>query len=97
MTREEVETFFGNCPVLTDVRSGQDVDAIQDLIKHPGFEVLVGLMFGARQGNYGMLSQVPLGTAADSCRASVLQGRIQGIELLMQTVVEHITPEGVSE
>lgn len=97
MNREELDEFFNNCPVLTDVRSGADVDALHDLIKQPGFEVLVGLLFGARQGQYAALANSPLGTAAESCRASVIQGRISGIEMIMQTVVEHVTPEGVSE
>lgn len=97
MNREEMETWLSEVPVLVEPQSGEDQMNLLDLMNQPGFKVLVGLLFGARQGAYAQLSQSPLGTAAQSCAASVIQGRISGIEMIFETVLEHSTPSGADE
>lgn len=96
MNSEEMEGFIGRVKVLTQAK-GEDERHLQEMLIHPGLPVLLGLMFGSRQALYATLSTLPLGDEDMRHRASVLQGKIQGIELLVQTVREQAVPSNASE
>lgn len=96
MNTEEMNSFLAKVPVLTEVR-GEDERHLNELILHPGLPILLGLMFGSRQALYATLSTLPLGDEDMRHRASVLQGKIQGIELLVQTVREQAVPSSASD
>jgi len=59
-----------------------------ELLGSKGLGVLLGLIFGSRQGLYAALSYQNMGDDNGRWRAGVLQGKIQGIELVIQTVRE---------
>lgn len=96
MNSEEMNVLLNNVPVLAQVR-GEDERHLQELLLHPGLPILLGLMFGSRQALYATLSTLPLGDEDMRHRASVLQGKIQGIELLVQTVREQAVPSSGEE
>jgi hypothetical protein len=96
MNTEEMNAFLGSVKVITEVR-GEDERHLQEMLIHPGLPVLLGLMFGSRQALYATLSTLPLGDEDMRHRASVLQGKIQGVELLVQTVREQAVPSQSEE
>lgn len=66
--------------------SGEQRDIVLSLIGNPAFELLLRYLLSERQGYMMMLSRVDL--AAMSAAASVLQGKIQGLERVTETVLE---------
>lgn len=67
--------------------TAEEYDQLMDLVGHKGFGVLVGLLLAERQGAYVMLSHASL--HADRVHeASVLQGKIMGIERAASTLLE---------
>lgn len=88
MDRDKLKATLAQQPVLADVLSHTDQEALQQVLEHPGLSVIWGLMLGARQAQFQALAYAPLGTAPDMSRASVIQGTIRGIELFHDTVVE---------
>lgn len=88
MKYEEMRERFANAPVLAEVPDSKAMEDLHELFRHPGLIHLYGLMLGSRQTQFQMLAQAPLGTASESCRASVIQGTIKGIELFYETVLE---------
>lgn len=61
---------------------------IQKLVGNPGFGLLLQMLAAERQGFYVQLSHINLADAAGTRLASVLQGRIQGIERIREAVLE---------
>lgn len=92
MYQEELKELLENQHVLTDLPDSKAVEAVQDLLKHPGLPLLWGLLMGSRQFFLLALSQHPLGNADQVTRAAVIQGKIQGIELFRDTVIEQGVP-----
>lgn len=92
MNIEEMEQWLKRIPVLTAPRNPEEELNINELLLHPGLPILLGLLFGSRQAFYAQLSYQPLKDDDGSWRAAVLQGKIQGIELVVQTVKELAVP-----
>lgn len=86
--KEEVIRWFESLPVLADVKLGVDRQALLDLAGHHGFGVFIGLMMGARQAFYTQLAALPISNMESAARASVIQGRVQGIDLIRETLLE---------
>lgn len=82
---------------IAEITSQEDVDAIKSLVGHEGFRLLCGLLLGSRAGLYVQLSHAPLGTSTDAARLSVTQGKIQGIELVRETVLEMYSEKGTTD
>lgn len=87
MNTEEMNLMLSKVKVLAELNDEEERN-IQELILHPGLPVLLGLVFGSRQALYATLSTLPLGDEDMRHRASVIQGKIQGLELVIQTVRE---------
>lgn len=87
MNSREMESWLGRLPVLSELR-GKDEQAVQEMLGSDGLTAILGLLLGSRQAFYATLSALPLGEETMRHRASVLQGKIQGIELVIQTVRE---------
>ena len=96
MNTEEMDNFLGRLPVLSKVDS-EDERNLQEFIHHPGLPVFLGLLLGSRQAFYATLSNLRLGDEDTRHRASVLQGKIQGIELTIQSVREQAVPSQAEE
>lgn len=96
MNTEEMDNFLGRVPVLSKVID-EDERNLQELIHHPGLPVFLGLLLGSRQALYATLSVLRLGDEDGRHRASVLQGKIQGIELTIQTVREQAVPSSAAD
>lgn len=91
MNSREMEAFLARVPVLVEAK-GDNERNINELLAHPGLPVLLGLILGARQGLYAQVSYLPNGDQVQSHRISVLQGKIQGLEMTIQTVRELAVP-----
>lgn len=96
MNKEEMDYFLSSVQVITQARD-QDERNLQELIHHPGMPVFLGLLFGSRQALYATLSTLRLGDEDTRHRASVLQGKIQGLELTIETVREQAVPSEAEE
>lgn len=88
LTREAAFKWLEDVPVLDGITSTPDVEAIKTLIGHEGFSLLLGLLMGSRQAYFVALANLPLGNSADAARLSVLQGKVQGIDLIRETLLE---------
>lgn len=66
--------------------SGEQRDIVLTLLSNPAFELLLRYLLSERQGYMMVLSRVDL--AANVAAASVLQGKIQGLERVTETVLE---------
>lgn len=87
MNNSEVEGWLKNIPLVTALDTDQE-RAVMELIGSKGLTVLIGMLLAERQGYYVQLSMVRLGTDEMRAYASVLQGKIQGIERIVETVRE---------
>lgn len=96
MNKREVEAMLNNLPVLSSVPISAEAD-LQDLLAHPGLPTLLGLVLGSRQAFYATLSRLPLGTAEKSCVAAVIQGKIIGLETIIETVREQAVSSDADE
>jgi hypothetical protein len=96
-TREKMEAWFHTIEPRAEVKDGKEQEQLLDLFNHAGFEVFLGLMYGARQAQYAALAESPLGSAEASWRAGVIQGTIKGIELAFNTALEHSVPSGAAK
>lgn len=65
-----------------------ECDAVQKLIEQPGMALLLGLLVTTRQGMLMQLANMNLYSEAGRYQAAVLQGRVQGIDLFHQTLLE---------
>lgn len=93
MNKEELEKWLQSAKVLTeeDVTSAMRGE-IEAVIGKAGLLHIIGLMLGAREAFYVQLSHTALGDPAQVARASVIQGKIQGVDLIRQTLLELHTP-----
>lgn len=87
MNSREMESWLSRIPHIVELR-GEQERQIQEALGQPALTVLLGLIFATRQGLYAQLSGLPNGDPVMSHRVSVLQGKIQGLELVVQTVRE---------
>lgn len=87
MNKKDILHKMENAEVLTSLNSIQLAE-LEALIKSSGFAHYVGLLLGAKQAQLMALAQQQLGTSELSCRASVLQGTIRGIDLSLQSFVD---------
>lgn len=92
MDRHDLEQRLYQQPVLSELPDSKAREDIEDLLRHPGFYHLYGLLLGARQGYLVALSQAPLANTGEVQRAGVLQGTIRGIEIIRDTVLEQTIP-----
>lgn len=92
MNDREMEAWIKRIPVLTAPRNSDEQIALEELLVSKGLPVLLGLLFGSRQALYAQLSYAPMRDDDGVWRAAVLQGKIQGIELVIQTVKELAVP-----
>ena len=66
----------------------RELGELEDWLKQPGFHHYIGLVLGARQAQLLAVANAPLGDAEKSCRASVLQGTIKGLDLALECFVD---------
>lgn len=92
MNDREFDAWLHKIPVLTEPRTSDEEQALQELIGGKGLTVLLGLLFGTRQALYASLSYQSMGKGDGRWRAAVTQGKIQGIELVVQTMRELAVP-----
>lgn len=71
-----------------DELTSQEMDALRSLLGHPGMTAFLSVLLTAQLAQYKMLGHLPLGTPEEAARASVTQGTIKGIEMVMQTLLE---------
>lgn len=91
MNSREMDAWLDKLPVLTAPRDSDEERMLMELLGSKGLGVLLGLIFGSRQALYAILSYQNMGTEDGRWRAAVTQGKIQGIELVIQTVRELAT------
>src|SRR5687768_12412068 len=84
-------------PVYNELPDSKAVEAVQEVLKHPGLYHLWGLMLGSRQTHFMMLSEAPAGNLDQVRRLGVIQRTIKGIELFRQTVLEQTIASGESK
>lgn len=87
MNNREMESWLSKLPVLSKL-DGENERDVMELLGSPGLTALLGLVLGTRQALYAQVSYLPNGDPVMSHRLSVLQGKIQGLELVVQTVRE---------
>jgi hypothetical protein len=87
MNKNDILKKMEVAEVLTNLTSIQ-LGELEALIKSAGFPHYVGLLLGAKQAQLIVLAQQQLGTSELSCRASVLQGTIKGLDLALQSFVD---------
>lgn len=83
---EEVERWLKTVPVISEP-SDEQAEALRGLFGSVGLTTLLGLLLGTRQGLYAFLSNQPL-AGEGAAAAAVTQGKIKGLELVIQTVRE---------
>lgn len=93
MNRAELEDAFLKVAPL-DVLDSRQQSEVEELLRHPGLQHIYGLMLGERQGLYAALSNFPMTNMETVAAASVLQGRIKGIESFRSTLLELTVPNG---
>lgn len=87
MDSGKVEDFLTSLKHIVEPTS-QEFDSVMELVDQPGFGVFLGMLLAAKEAFRVQLSVLPLGTPENQHLASVLQGRIQGIEVSRQTLLE---------
>jgi hypothetical protein len=70
--------------VLTETQ----VESLVSLLTHEGFRVLLGLLLAEKYGAMQMLMQMDLSDGRQAHAASVLQGRIKGVDAPRNTLLE---------
>lgn len=83
-----VDRFFKNLAIVDKIAREDAVRSILSVLDHPGFAQLLGLIIGERNGLLLALANLELSSAEKIARASVLQGRVQGIDTLHRTLIE---------
>ena len=73
-------------PVLDKPQDSKQTEAVRELAGNEGFRIFLGLLLGSREAFYVQLARLPLNSADAAARASVIQGKIAGIDLARQTV-----------
>lgn len=96
MNSKEMEAWLNRIPHIVELR-GEPERALQEALGSPALTALLGLIYATRQGLYAQLSHLPNGDVTMSHRVSVLQGKIQGLEMVVQTVRELGVPSSASD
>lgn len=97
MHRADLENALRNAQVLENLPDSKAEEAMQELLKHPAIPLLWGLMLGAKQALYRTLENLPLGNMAEVSFASVIQGKIKGIDMFYDTLLELSVPSPEQE
>jgi hypothetical protein len=92
MNTDDLKELLDKVPAMDSLRDSKEVEAMQDLLRHPALPLVWGLLLGARQTQFQLLAHSPLNNMETVSRASVIQGTIFGIELFYQTVLEQAVP-----
>ena len=87
MNNREMENWLKTLPVLTEVKGEMEI-ALMEQLGGKALTGLLGLLLGARQAFYAQLSGINLGDRPHRHTAAVIQGKIQGIELVINTMRE---------
>lgn len=91
----EIQKYFDGIEGIGDRALFTDEqNALESLVGHEGFSVLLGLMVGTRQGFLTQLGAMPLSTEPGRYQAAVLQGQIKGLNLLPQLVLDQFPSGG---
>lgn len=87
---EGTQQWLDAVPFLTEEEvTGEQFDLlIAQVTNGSALQVLLGLLAAERQALFVQLATVPITTPAQMAQASVLQGRIQGIDRAKETVLE---------
>lgn len=82
--------FLDEVPLLDAADLDQDAfdKLVRELTRGSALEALLGLLSAERQGLLWQLAHTPITTPTEAARASVLQGKIQGLERAKETVLE---------
>jgi hypothetical protein len=96
VNQKEILKLISESQVLDCLTSTQLAE-VEQIIKSRGFKPYVGLLLGAKQAQLVALSQQQLGSSELSCRASVIQGTIRGIDLALQSFVDLFPEAGDGE
>lgn len=92
MTRTKTETtrwwLEQHSPRTLEGLKDSERDKLDELIGHEGFGLLLSLLGGERQGCYVQLSLLNLADDGMRRQATVLQGKIAGIERVRETLLE---------
>lgn len=75
-------------PRLLEDLTQEEAESVKLLVGSPGMAVLLGLLESEQRANGLILATLGLGSAENACAASVIQGRIQGIARVKQTLLE---------
>lgn len=87
MNLRETEDWLASLPVIATPADSQ-VEALRSLYGGDGLTTLLGLLLGTRQAFYAYLSNLPVGTPEADCAVAVIQGKIKGLEKVLDTVRE---------
>lgn len=95
--QKAVQAWMESLPLVTDFA---ELDAVQStallrlLSSGSGLEPLLGLLMAEKQALMVQLSHTVLDNSGAAARASVLQGKIQGIERIRETILEFVHVAG---
>lgn len=80
MLSAQFEEIF-DAPVRTDLDSHEKQE-VEACLLHPGFRHLLGLMFGARQGEFQLLANTRVNDMATAQALGVIQGKVLALDIL---------------
>ncbi len=84
---QNIITWLEDIPLVTEILTEEQAEALESLVGHEGFQLLLGLILAEKQGLYMRLANTPL-VEGQVIAAAVIQGQIKGIERLRETLVE---------
>ena len=92
--KEDIQRWLEETPVIDRFQDSKQKEAFLELVGHEGFRVFLGLMLGLQQTFMRQLASpaLPINGAEGAARASVLQGKIQAIDLERQSVLDLVCP-----
>jgi exonuclease VII large subunit len=94
--RENAQQLLESLDPLATL-TGRQEDAIKKLLDDEGFKLLVRYMLSEAQGYRVTLSYLNLEDTQMRQQATVIQGKIQGIERLRETVLSLFADEAPTE
>lgn len=96
MNIADTERWIQSIPTISEP-SDEAADALRNLYGSVALTTLLGMVKGARQALYALLSNVPLGGEENDCAAAVIQGKIRGLETIFDTVREVAVSDDADE
>lgn len=88
--QSDVQAWLDKAEAISELTKEQR-EQVETLLGSSAMLTLLGLMLGARQALLVGLSRIPIINNEAVATASVIQGKIQGIDLLPQTLLELCT------